>query len=42
LISYRLEEPLNWNAKKEQFKNNPAANDLLWRPYREKWNLIGA
>jgi predicted dehydrogenase len=42
LISYRLEESLNWNAKKEQFKNNPAANDLLWRPYREKWNLIGA
>jgi hypothetical protein len=42
LISYRLEESLNWNAKKEQFKNNSAANDLLWRPYREKWNLIGA
>jgi hypothetical protein len=42
MISYKLQKPLKWNAKKELFKRDDAANELLWRPYREKWNLIGA
>lgn len=42
LISFKLKEELKWNAKKEHFKNNDAANELLFRPYRDKWNLIGA
>ncbi|WP_268034453.1 Gfo/Idh/MocA family protein [Algoriphagus sp. PAP.12] len=41
MISYKLQEELKWNAKKEEFKNNDAANQLLFRPYRDKWNLIG-
>ncbi|SIN66275.1 Gfo/Idh/MocA family protein [Algoriphagus halophilus] len=42
LISFKLKEELKWNAKKELFKNHSAANQMLFRPYREKWNLIGA
>jgi predicted dehydrogenase len=42
LSSFKLKRTLKWNAKKEEFKNDPEANALLWRPYREKWNLIGA
>jgi len=42
LISYKQEKALKWDSKKELFVNNDTANALLWRPYREKWNLIGA
>jgi predicted dehydrogenase len=42
MISYKLQKPLKWDSKKELFKRDEAANELLWRPYREKWNLIGA
>ena len=42
LISYKLKEELKWDSKKELFKNSEEANQLLFRPYREKWNLIGA
>lgn len=42
LISFRLKEKLKWDAKNELFKNNDEANQLLFRPYRDKWNLIGA
>lgn len=42
LISFKLKQELKWDAKKELFKNSEEANQLLFRPYREKWNLIGA
>ena len=42
LASFKLKSPLKWNPKTESFKNNPEAEALIWRPYREKWNLIGA
>jgi predicted dehydrogenase len=42
LASYRLKKTLRWNSKKEQFREDDRANEMLWRPYREKWNLIGA
>lgn len=42
LISFKLKKQLKWNPKTETFKNDPEADSLLWRPYREKWNLIGA
>lgn len=42
MASFKLKRPLKWNAKIESFKNDPEADTLLWRPYREKWNLIGA
>ncbi|MEB2777980.1 Gfo/Idh/MocA family oxidoreductase [Algoriphagus sp. D3-2-R+10] len=42
LISFKLKEELKWDAKHELFKNNEVANQLLFRPYRDKWNLIGA
>lgn len=42
MASYRLGRPLKWNAKKELFVRDEEANSLLFRPYRDKWNLIGA
>ncbi len=42
LISWRLGRPLEWNSKKEKFKGDSEANDLLSRTPREKWNLAGA
>ncbi|MDI1322060.1 MAG: Gfo/Idh/MocA family oxidoreductase [Algoriphagus sp.] len=42
MISYKLQKPLVWDSKKELFQKDEPANELLWRPYREKWNLIGA
>ncbi len=42
MISYKLGRPLRWNARKSNFRNDAEADSLLWRPYREKWNLIGA
>jgi predicted dehydrogenase len=40
LIAFKLGSTLNWDSKKEVFKNNNAANELLFRPYRPEWNLI--
>ncbi len=40
LISYRLGRPLQWNADKEKFVGDKAANDLLYRVPRKKWDLI--
>ncbi|ERM80699.1 hypothetical protein P872_21400 [Rhodonellum psychrophilum GCM71 = DSM 17998] len=42
LISFQLGRPLEWNHRKELFQKDDEANGLLWRPYRDKWNLIGA
>jgi predicted dehydrogenase len=40
LISYRLGRDLQWNSKKEKFKGDKAANELLSREYRKEWNLV--
>lgn len=40
LISYRLGRPLHWDSNKELFLNDPEANALLHREYRQKWNLL--
>lgn len=39
LISFRLKRKLNWDSRSEQFKGDPAANAMLFRPYRSPWEL---
>lgn len=41
MISYRLQRPIKWNTKKELFRKDKEANEMLFRPYRKEWNLIG-
>ncbi len=38
-IVYKLNRPLRWDPKREQFENDPEANRLLCRPYRSPWML---
>lgn len=38
-IAYELKRPLEWNPKKETFKNDAAANALLGRPLLEEWKI---
>lgn len=38
-IAYELKRPLQWNPKKEQFKNDKEANDLLGRSMRSEWGI---
>lgn len=40
LISYRLGEKLEWNARREKFRHNRAANALLSREYRRDWDWV--
>ena len=40
LISWRLGRPLRWNAKREKFRGDGEANDLLSRKYRKGWDWI--
>ena len=40
LISWRLNRKLEWNAKKENFKDDKEANGLLNREPRKAWDLI--
>ncbi|GAA4434927.1 Gfo/Idh/MocA family oxidoreductase [Ravibacter arvi] len=40
LISYRLERGLEWDAANEKFVNDRAANRLLRRKPRKKWDLL--
>lgn len=40
LISWRLNRKLEWNAKKEKFKDDKEANGLLNREPRKAWDLI--
>lgn len=40
LISYRLGEKLEWNARKEKFRHNAEANGYLAREYRRGWDWI--
>ncbi|WP_244874488.1 Gfo/Idh/MocA family protein [Cyclobacterium marinum] len=39
-IAMMLEQDLVWNPKKEQFKDNFAANQLLSRKMREPWGAV--
>lgn len=39
LISWRLRRPLEWDAEKERFVSDPAADYLLSRNYRAPWKL---
>ncbi|MBO0950524.1 Gfo/Idh/MocA family protein [Fibrella forsythiae] len=38
-IAYQLKRPLQWNPKKEQFKNDPEANALLGRSMTNEWGI---
>ncbi len=38
-IAYELKRPLEWNPKKETFKNDVEANALLGRPLLEEWKI---
>ena len=38
-IALIVKERLQWDAKNEQFVNNPKANDLLHYEYRKPWKL---
>ena len=38
-IAYRLNRPLQWNPKKEEFKNDKEANDLLGRSMNKEWGI---
>jgi predicted dehydrogenase len=40
LISWRLGRELHWNARKEKFRHDREANDLLSRKYRKGWDWI--
>lgn len=40
LISWRMNRKLEWNAKKEKFKGDKEANELLDRKARKGWDLI--
>lgn len=36
-IAYELNRPLKWDPKKEEFKNDKEANQLLSRPMKNEW-----
>jgi len=38
-IAYQLNQPLQWDPKKEVFKNNPQANALLGRAMNNEWKI---
>jgi predicted dehydrogenase len=38
-ISFRLGRPLEWDATRQQFVGDEAANRMLFRPYRAPWSL---
>ena len=38
-IAVKLNRKLNWNPQKEQFINDPEANQMLSRPMRSPWHL---
>ncbi|WP_262247794.1 Gfo/Idh/MocA family oxidoreductase [Parapedobacter soli] len=39
-IAYELQQPLKWNPRKEVF-DNPYANMMKGRPYRNGWDYLG-
>ncbi len=38
-IAYELNRPLEWNPKKESFKNDAQANAMLGRPLLDEWKI---
>lgn len=38
-IAYQLKRPLRWNPKKENFKGDQEANDLLGRTMNKEWGI---
>ncbi|TDE15559.1 Gfo/Idh/MocA family protein [Dyadobacter psychrotolerans] len=38
-IAYRLKRPLQWNPKKEMFKDDKEANELLGRSMNSEWGI---
>jgi predicted dehydrogenase len=38
-IAYELKRPLQWNPRKEMFKNDAEANTLLGRPMLNEWKI---
>ncbi|HET8547495.1 MAG TPA: Gfo/Idh/MocA family oxidoreductase [Bryobacteraceae bacterium] len=40
-IALQTGQKLQWNAQRERFTNNDAANERLWRRYRRPWQLPG-
>ncbi len=40
IISWRLKRKLTWDDKEEKFIGDEEANALLFRTYRDRWNLI--
>ena len=40
-LAYRLERPIEWNARQERFDNDKAANLLLGTPGRGRYGLYG-
>jgi hypothetical protein len=38
-MAYRLNRRLEWNPKKETFKNDPEATALLGRPMLNEWAI---
>jgi hypothetical protein len=38
-MAYKLERPIEWNARRERFDDDPAANLLLASPGRGKYSL---
>ena len=38
-IAYQLKRPLQWNPKKEMFKNDKEANELLGRSMNDTWGI---
>lgn len=38
-IAYQLKRPLQWNPKKEEFKNDKEANALLGRSMTKEWGI---
>ena len=39
-IAYELQRPLKWDPKREHFIDDDAANMMLSRAYRGKWNFL--
>jgi len=39
-IAYQLQRPLKWDPAKERFIGDPAADMMLSRAYRGKWNFL--
>lgn len=39
LISFRLQRKIQWDSRNEQILNDPAASEMVFRPYRKPYKL---